>query len=274
MMASRLAFAANCASALWTRTVRTSAMDKCRVISIVLFRELAADHIQRSACLEPAYLLFIIGMVDAQLVLAAILVMQYHGQGFAWGKRCQAIDIDDVILLHLVIVFFIRKGQRQHALFFQIGLMDAGKAADDYRAHAEMTGLHSCMLAAAAFAIILIADDHRSDMGSLIVPRGGRDRAISTRELILDVIGVIVEKIDGTDQHVVGDIVEMTAEFQPRTRHGDMIGGTLALGFDQEFQPLQVGAFPGCKRREELQPPAVGFDHHLYILTVFRRGLV
>ncbi len=53
---------------------------------------------------------------------------------------CQILQTeqrDTVSGLDLVVVLRVGKGQREHALLLQVGLVDASKAADDDRAAAQ-----------------------------------------------------------------------------------------------------------------------------------------
>src|SRR5258708_3105822 len=81
-----------------------------------LFSEFGPDHIQGASCFEPFDLWFIVGMVEGDFVFAAVLMVQDHGQGFAGSERAEACDIDAVVLLYFVVIFFARVGQVPHSL--------------------------------------------------------------------------------------------------------------------------------------------------------------
>lgn len=46
---------------------------------------------------------------------------------------------------------------------------------------------------------------------------------------VLDLIDSVVVNVDCADQHVVGDVVEVAAEFQPGSGSTDVVGGALPL---------------------------------------------
>lgn len=44
---------------------------------------------------------------------------------------------------------------------------------------------------------------------------------------------LIVLRIQGADEHVVGDVVQVTSVFEPGPGHRDVVCGALALGLNQ-----------------------------------------
>jgi hypothetical protein len=48
-------------------------------------------------------------------------------------------------------------------------------------------------------------------------------------------VGLFVFIVDGADEHVVGDVVEVASVLEPWTGHGDVISCALALGLDQHL---------------------------------------
>lgn len=53
-------------------------------------------------------------------------------------------------------------------------------------------------------------------------------------QLVLDLVDRIVLNVDCTNQHVVGDVVQVTTEFQPRPGGTDVVGGALSLHLQQQ----------------------------------------
>ena len=101
--------------------------------------------IQCTTGFEPFYLLFIISMIDRDRIYRSIFMIQIECQRHARCKTGQAIDIDIIIFLHLIIVFAIGKSERKHTLLFQIRFVNAGKASDQYRPYTKMARLHRRM---------------------------------------------------------------------------------------------------------------------------------
>jgi hypothetical protein len=65
------------------------------------------------------------------------------------------------------------------------------------------------------------------------LPGSCRHRPFLVVEHILDKVGLAVLNVDGSDQQVVRDVVQVATVLEPRTCHTDMICGTLALDLQQ-----------------------------------------
>lgn len=63
----------------------------------------------------------------------------------------------------------------------------------------------------------------------LIVTGDIRDASVLSCQVVFDLVDGIVLAVDGTDQHVVGDVVQVTAELQPRPGSADVVCGAFAL---------------------------------------------
>src|SRR5258708_5137442 len=238
-----------------------------------LFSEFGPDHIQGASCFEPFDLWFIVGMVEGDFVFAAVLMVQDHGQGFAGSERAEACDIDAVVLLYFVVIFFAREGQGQHALFLQVGLVDTGEAPHDDGPYAAVAGFHGGMFAVGAFSVILVAYHYGADAGCLVSSCRSRYRSVLACQLVPDGVRFLVVEVDGADEHIVGNIIQVAAEFEPGACHGDMVGRTFSFGFDQQFEPFQVDAFPGGEGGQELEALAVRLDGYLYAWSGFGWGV-
>ena len=68
-----------------------------------------------------------------------------------------------------------------------------------------------------------------------VFPGGFRDAFPLSGELIFDVIGLHVLDVDSADEHVIGNVVQMTAILQPWTSHRDMIGRAFAVNLKMEI---------------------------------------
>ncbi len=87
----------------------------------------------------------------------------------AGGQLGQAKQRELVALVaNQVVVLGIGKGERQHALLLEVGLVDAGKALDDDGAAAKVAGLQRGVLAAAALAVVFLTDNHPRDALGLV----------------------------------------------------------------------------------------------------------
>ena len=103
------------------------------------------------------------------------------------------------------------------------------------------------MLSRRTFSIVFISYDNRTNFCGLVSTLGCWYFTVRTSQLVFHRVGGIVVRIDSSDKHVVGDVVQMASVLQPRTCHGDVVRGTFSFGFDQQFQSFQVHTFPSCE---------------------------
>lgn len=63
----------------------------------------------------------------------------------------------------------------------------------------------------------------------LVVSGHVGDSSILAGQLVLDFVHRVVLSVDGTDQQVVRDVVQVATEFQPGSSSADVVGGALSL---------------------------------------------
>lgn len=56
-----------------------------------------------------------------------------------------------------------------------------------------------------------------------------RDSSVFSRQVVLDLVDGIVLAVDGADEHVVGDVVQVAAELQPRSGSTDVVCSAFAF---------------------------------------------
>ncbi len=113
------------------------------------------------------------------------------------------------------------------------------------------------MLAAAALAVVLVADDDRSDSLRLVAAGDLRDRQSGFAGQDIGALARLGGKrIVGAQEHVVADFIQMAAELEPRSGRRNVVGRGLALGLDQERQLLEILAVPTREGLQQLQPLA------------------
>src|SRR5262245_27992483 len=109
------------------------------------------------------------------------------------------------------------------------------------------------MLAARALAVVLVADDHPASPTGLEV---AGDRGESLRRTAGQGMDALArfpgERVDGAEEHVVAELVEVAPEAEPRTGRRDVIRRRLALGLDEQHQIDEVPAVPPRERRKQL----------------------
>mmetsp|Transcript_27704 Transcript_27704/g.65797 ORF Transcript_27704/g.65797 Transcript_27704/m.65797 type:complete len:230 (+) Transcript_27704:345-1034(+) len=189
--------------------------------------------VQGRAMLEPVNLVLVEAVVDLEGVLLAVGPRRLDGQRDARGEGVQALDGELVGWLDQVVILGVGKRERQHALLLQVCLVDAGKRPDDHSCAAQVTGLEGSVLARGALPVVLVPNHDPPLVVCLVVAGDIRNGAILPGQLVLDLVHLVVLRVHRADQHIVGDVVEVSAVLEPGARHGDVVGGALALGLDQ-----------------------------------------
>ena len=96
---------------------------------------------------------------------------------------------------------------------------DTGKATGDDGKTAKVTGLKGGVLTRATLTVVPVTNDNPLDATGLVVTGGSGDSVVLAGEGVLDLVGLTVLSVDGTDQHVVGDVVQVATVLQPWASH-------------------------------------------------------
>src|SRR5690606_16181550 len=97
---------------------------------------------------------------------------------------------------------------------------------------------------------------------------------VFTGKLVFNRVGLVVEIIHRSYEHVVGNVIEVASVLQPWTSHGNMVGSTFSFCFDEQLHTFQVGTFPWCKWLKQLQPVRVRIHDYFHFASVFGRSLI
>lgn len=229
--------------------------------------------VEGRAVLEPLNLGLVEGVVELDVEVLAVLGVDTHGDGLANGEL-SAEDVNLVLGADLVVVGGVGEGEGKHTLLLQVGLVDTSEGAGDDGETAKVTGLESSVLTGRALTVVPVTDNNPGDVLGLVVTGNSGDGIPLTSGEVLDLVGLTIGGVDGTDQHVVGDVVKVTTVLEPRTGHGDVVSGGLALGLDEDGHVGGVLAVPGVEGGEDLETVRGGGDLNLDSGAVGRRGLV
>src|SRR5437868_3133907 len=125
------------------------------------------------------------------------------------GSQCaQSYYTDAILLLNLLVILRISKGQGQDPLLLQIRLVNSSKALCDNCAHIQEAGRHRGMFTAAPLAVVLITDHDRTDAFRFITAsdlRHGQPRF--ARQNIRTLAWLGGKYIVRTQEHIVADLV-------------------------------------------------------------------
>mmetsp|Transcript_46906 Transcript_46906/g.120970 ORF Transcript_46906/g.120970 Transcript_46906/m.120970 type:complete len:334 (+) Transcript_46906:632-1633(+) len=152
--------------------------------------------------------------------------------------------------------------------------MDPSEGLDNHSATAEVTGLESSMLARASLTVVLVTDNHPSEALGLVLTGYFGHGAELTSDNVLHLVHLAGFGVGGTNEKVVRDVVEVTAEFQPRASHRDVISCAFALGLDEHGDLFDVLSIPSSEGGELLEPLAVLVNDDIDRRSIFRGGLV
>src|SRR5450432_304545 len=109
------------------------------------------------------------------------------------------------------------------------------------------------MFSGASLAVIPISYNDPWNPFLLIVSGRCRNGVVLTCSEVLDLVSFSISSINGTDQHVVGDVVQVSTVFEPRPGHGNVVGGCLALGLYENGQIHGIFAIPCWKGFQNLE---------------------
>lgn len=126
-----------------------------------------------------------------------------EGQVLARGEGGKTSDVNLVGSLELVVVLGVDEGKGKHTLLLQVGLVDTGEAADDDGKTTEEAGLKGSVLTRRTLTVVVVSDDDPLDAGLTV---GSTDLGNTTPrsvKLVLDLVGLTVLRVDGTDQAVL-----------------------------------------------------------------------
>ena len=224
--------------------------------------------------LEPLDLALVKGVRELDVEgLVAVGRVDNECDGLADGEL-SSLDVDLVVGADLLVVGGFREGQGQHTLLLQVGLVDTSERAGDDGKTAQVPGLEGSVLTGRTFAVVPVTNDDPPDAVLLVVTGDVGDGTVLAGEVVLDLVGLTVLLVDGTNQHVVGNVVQVATVLQPGTSHGDVVSGGLALALDKNGQVGGVLAVPSVEGRQDLETVGGRGNGDLDGRAVLRRSLV
>jgi hypothetical protein len=151
---------------------------------------------------------------------------------------------------------------------------NTSERSDDDGHASQVPGLKGGVLTGRALAIVPVTNNDPRLAVLLVVTGDIRNGTVLAVECVLNLVGLAVLGVDGTDQHVVRDVVQMSTVLQPGTGHGDVVGGGLALALDEDGQVGGVLAVPGLEWLEQLKAVGSGGHGDVDVRAVLGRVLV
>ena len=123
--------------------------------------------------------------------------------------------------------------------------MDAGEGPGDDGGAAEVPRCHGGVLAAAALAVIPVADGGPTQAPGLVVAGDlGEAEALLAGDDVGSLAGLARVGVDGPQEGVVADVIEVATVGEPRARRRDVVRGAFTLGLDEDGHLREVPAVP------------------------------
>ena len=191
----------------------------------------------------------------------------------AGRERLEAEDIDLVRRADFVVVFGVGEGQGKHALLLQVRLVDTGERAGDDGKTTKEARLERGVLTRRTLTVVVVTNHDPLNAAVAVVGSGLWHTTELASDLVLDLVGLTVLRVDGTDQAVLGDVLQVTTVLQPGTTGRDMVGCTLALDLNEDRKVSGGLAVPRRKGFEELKTLRLGVNGDLDGETVLGRRL-
>src|SRR5437762_4255533 len=202
-------------------------------------------RVQRRPGLEPRDVLPGEAVERLDGLRPSVGLLDRHAHGLPRLERREAADAHTVLRLETLVVARVLEREGQDALLLEVRLVDAGEALDEDDGAAQVARRHRRVLAARAFTIVLVADDHPAHALGLELARDLREGLRrAPRERVDALARLAAERVHGAEEHVVADLVEVTAVAEPRPGRRYMIGRRLALRLYQNRQVDEILTVP------------------------------
>jgi hypothetical protein len=123
------------------------------------------------------------------------------------------------------------------------------------------------------FTVVVVSNNNP---GNASVSVSGTDfghTGVFASALVDDLVNVTLVR-QSSDQHVLGDVLQVSSESQPRSSGRDVVSGTLADDLDEDGGVNNVLSVPSLERLQKLESVRLGVDGDLDGRSVLRRSLV
>jgi len=174
--------------------------------------------VESGTVLEPLNLALVEGVRELGFPGNTVLGVDTERHGLAYGEL-GAHEVDLVVEIDLVVVLRSGESEGKETLLLQVGLVDTSERADDDSDGTKVAGLESSVLTGRPLSVVPVTNDNPLDALGLVVTGSVRDSAVLSSQDVADGVGLSVLVVDGADQHVVGDVVQVSTVLQPRTGH-------------------------------------------------------
>ena len=171
----------------------------------------------------------------------------------SWLELVQAEDGNLVRPRNLVVVGSVLEPKRKHTLLLQVGLVDSGERSANDSSSTQESWLQSGVLSGRSLSVVLVSDNDPWDTSVSVVGGDSWDSSEFTSLLVENLVGLSTVGVNGTDQTVLRDVLQVSSVFEPWSTGRNVVGGALALGLDENRGLDDVLAIPWLEWFEELE---------------------
>lgn len=151
--------------------------------------------------------------------------------------------------------------------------MDTSKRPHNDGGTTQESRFQGSVLSGRAFTVVLVTDNHPRDTSVSVGGTDGRDSAERAIHLVQNLVGLATVGVNGTNQAVLRNVLQVPSVLQPGSTGGDMVGGALALGLDQDGSLSDVLAVPWLERSQKLESVRLGVNGNLDAASVLGGSL-
>lgn len=125
-----------------------------------------------------------------------------------------------------------------------------------------MSGFKCRVFSGASFAVIPIANYNPWKASFLVITCCGWDGVPLSSHGVLDLVGFSICCINGTDEHIIRDVIEMAAIFEPRASHYESVscGSLEQVSYVALLEMWSVVVFPLALIKMEISVASLPFQ--------------
>ncbi|KAH3681124.1 hypothetical protein WICPIJ_007899 [Wickerhamomyces pijperi] len=209
--------------------------------------------VQSGTVLEPFNLFSVVSVGQWSFPSFTFLGVDSQGDVLTWGQFGQTDNVNSVVWSDLVVGSWVNEVQWQQTLLLQVGFVDTSEGLGDDGETTQESWFQGSVFSGGTFTEVFTTNDNPLDTSVSVVNGGVWNTLPFTSVQVLDVVGLVVFSVDGTNHVVVGDVFQVTSVLQPRTGHRDVIGGGLTLGLDQDWHVFGILTVPWLEWSQLLQ---------------------
>lgn len=172
---------------------------------------LLSHQVKCRAGLEPVNLSLVERVVQLDLEGASVSFLDLGGEWLSGSEVLQSQNGNAVLGADSVVVLLVGEGEREDSLLLQVSLVYSSERFDNDSDTSEESRLESGVFTRGTFSEISIADDYPGDFVISVIASGIGYGSPFLGDLILDLVGLSVGSVHGSNIAVVGDVGQVSS---------------------------------------------------------------